>query len=239
MHLQIDNPTIEINGTYNEIDEGRGITPVVVDGRTLVPVRAIIEAFGGNVEWDNLTQTAILTINNDIIRLTVDDCTAYYNGTPYILDTAPRVINDRTMLPIRFIAEKFNLGVAWNNNTRTVTLIRNGFDEEEYNYIISQVPAYSGKPVTIINNNIPMFKPYEIISASFEFYANLENELLSALKDRMLEGVTLKAGDSFDKGFRIAVNADGAYYDYSAEAVVDMLSAYLSPKVTALLKEAR
>ncbi len=66
----------------------------------------------------------------------------------------------------------------------------------------------------------------------------LEDELLSALKDRMLEGVTLKSGDSFDKGFRIAVNGDGAYYDYSAEAVVDMLSAYLSPKVTALLKEA-
>ena len=67
----------------------------------------------------------------------------------------------------------------------------------------------------------------------------LEDELLAALKDRMLEGVTLKAGDGFDKGFRIAVNSDGAYYDYSAEAVVDMLSAYLSPKVTALLKEAR
>ena len=66
----------------------------------------------------------------------------------------------------------------------------------------------------------------------------LEDALLSALKDRLLEGVTLKANDNFDKGFRIAVNNGSAYYDYSAEAVVDMLSAYLSPKVTALLKEA-
>ena len=54
----------------------------------------------------------------------------------------------------------------------------------------------------------------------------------------MLKGITLKASDNFDGGFRIAVKDGGAYYDYSAEAVVDMLSNYLSPKVTALLKEA-
>lgn len=66
----------------------------------------------------------------------------------------------------------------------------------------------------------------------------LENALLSELKEKMLSGVTLKADDNFDGGFRIAVNSDGAYYDYSAQAVVDMLSGYLSPRVTALLKEA-
>ena len=66
----------------------------------------------------------------------------------------------------------------------------------------------------------------------------LEESLLTALKDRMLKGITLKASDNFDGGFRIAVNNGGAYYDYSAEAVVDMLSNYLSPKVTELLKEA-
>ena len=66
----------------------------------------------------------------------------------------------------------------------------------------------------------------------------LEATLLAALKDRMLKGVTLKANDNFDGGFRIAVNDGGAYYDYSSEAVVDMLSNYLSPRVAELLKEA-
>ena len=54
----------------------------------------------------------------------------------------------------------------------------------------------------------------------------------------MLSGVTLKASDQFDGGFRIAVKDGGVYYDFSSEAVVDMLSNYLSPKATALLKEA-
>ena len=71
-----------------------------------------------------------------------------------------------------------------------------------------------------------------------EDLARLEAALMSALKEKMLSGVTLKANDNFDGGFRIAVNGDGAYYDYSEAAVTDMLSSYLSPKITALLKEA-
>lgn len=68
--------------------------------------------------------------------------------------------------------------------------------------------------------------------------AKLEDALLAELKAKILTGVTLKANDNLDGGFRIAVNGDGAYYDYSKEAVTDMLSSYLSPKITALLKEA-
>ena len=67
----------------------------------------------------------------------------------------------------------------------------------------------------------------------------LEENLLAALKEKTIKGITLKANDNFDGGFRIAVNNGSAYYDYSAEAVVDMLSNYLSPKVTELMKEAK
>ena len=66
----------------------------------------------------------------------------------------------------------------------------------------------------------------------------LEGELLSALKGRMLKGVTRKPGEGFDGGFRIAEKDGGVYYDFSSEAVVEMLSNYLNPRITALLKEA-
>ena len=55
---------------------------------------------------------------------------------------------------------------------------------------------------------------------------------------KALKGITFKANDNFDGGFRIAAENGSAYYDYSAEAVVDMLANYLSPKVVKLLKEA-
>lgn len=67
---------------------------------------------------------------------------------------------------------------------------------------------------------------------------SLEESLLSKLKAKISDGITLKPNDNFDNGFRIAVNNEGVYYDYSADAVVEMLSNYLSPKVTRLLKEA-
>ncbi len=66
----------------------------------------------------------------------------------------------------------------------------------------------------------------------------LEKCLVSKLKEKMLSGVTLKADDSFSGGFRVGIEAESAYYDFSAESVTEMLSVYLNPKVTSLLKEA-
>ena len=95
--------------------------------------------------------------------------------------------------------------------------------------IINAVERWANKPdsedISVILNSEDLNK--------------LEETLLAALKEKMLKGITLKANDNFDGGFRIAVNNGSAYYDYSAEAVVDMLSNYLSPKVTELLKEAK
>lgn len=94
--------------------------------------------------------------------------------------------------------------------------------------IVSAVESWTGKPesedATVILNADDL--------------AKLEEAVLAQLKAKMLGGVTLKANDNFDGGFRIAVDNGAVYYDYSAEAVTDMLSNYLSPRVTALLKEA-
>jgi len=94
--------------------------------------------------------------------------------------------------------------------------------------IINAVECWAGKPDT---------EDLSVILNSNDLKL-LEGTLVAGLNERMLKGVTLKANDNFDGGFRIAANDGRAYYDYSAEAVTDMLSNYLSPKVTALLKEA-
>ncbi len=172
--LQINNPVMEVNGVDSEIDAGRGTKPVVVSGRTLVPIRAIIEKFGGTAEWDNNTQTAILKMDGDTVKLTINSKTAYFNNSAKQLDVAPVIINGRTMLPIRFVAESFNLGVAWEDDTKTVSVIRNSFDRYEYAYIKNNVPAYSGKAYYTVNNNIPFFDEYEKISGSFEYYSDLD-----------------------------------------------------------------
>ncbi len=94
--------------------------------------------------------------------------------------------------------------------------------------IVNVIEGWTNKPdaenITVILNS--------------DSLKQLEDTILAGIKEKMLSGVTLKANDNFDGGFRISVNDGTAYYDYSTEAVVDMLSGYLSPKVTELLKEA-
>lgn len=121
--MQLDNAVMTVNDTSVSIDES-GTTPVIVDGRTLVPIRAILEALGGEVSWNADTRQATLSYGEDIIVLTIDSKTAYINDTASELDTAPVIINGRTMLPIRFIAEGFGFEVEWNSTDKTITIVK-------------------------------------------------------------------------------------------------------------------
>ncbi len=100
--------------------------------------------------------------------------------------------------------------------------------------------AFAGLIISIVENwaNKPDAEDITVILNTQDLN-KLEETLLAALKEKMSKGIALKANDNFDGGFRIAVNNGSAYYDYSAAAVVDMLSNYLSPKVTELMKEAK
>lgn len=127
--LQIGNPKMTVNGEETAVDDS-GTAPVIVNERTLLPVRAIIEAVGGKVGWEADTRTAILNYGEDEIRLVIDSTTAYLNSDAAELDTAPAIINDRTMLPIRFIAESFGFTVGWEDATKTVTITVQGGEKE-------------------------------------------------------------------------------------------------------------
>ena len=98
--------------------------------RTLVPIRAVIEALGGSVEWNEAEREVVLTMNSDVISLTIDSDAAYLNGEERILDTAPVVIIGRTMLPIRFIAEGFGLSVDWDEAEQSITIVKLGADAD-------------------------------------------------------------------------------------------------------------
>ncbi len=122
--LYLGNPMMTVNGVEEEIDPGRGTVPVLQDGRTLVPVRAIVEAMGGTVTWEESTQTATLTYADNEIRLTLGMYTAYLNDVAHTLDVAPVSINDRTMLPIRFVAEGFQFDVSWEEAQQCITITK-------------------------------------------------------------------------------------------------------------------
>ena len=90
--------------------------------RTLVPVRFISEILGYKVDWDDATKNVTITKGDHTIVLTIGSETMYSNGKAVQMDTAPVIYNDRTFVPIRFVAENFGLEVGFDNATQEVTL---------------------------------------------------------------------------------------------------------------------
>lgn len=96
--------------------------PVIIDERTLVPARAIFEEFGADILWLPETKEIFITLYNKILKLKIDDNVAFINDTPLQMEVPPKIINDSTMIPLRFVAESFGLDVGWDSKSRIATV---------------------------------------------------------------------------------------------------------------------
>lgn len=105
---------------------GRDIThmsaPILDNNRTLVPVRFVAEELGGKVGWDNTNRAVSIEKDGKKIVLIVGSRLIQLdNGArAMVSDVAPKIINDRTYVPLRVISNALNIGIDWKNETRTV-----------------------------------------------------------------------------------------------------------------------
>lgn len=113
--------TIMVNGVYVDCSL-YGQLPLIVEGRTLVPLRSVFEALGATVEWDNDTKTVTSTRGETFVSLQVGSSTLVVNGTVKALDVPAQIMNGRTMVPVRAVAEAFGCTVNWDGATRTVII---------------------------------------------------------------------------------------------------------------------
>jgi uncharacterized repeat protein (TIGR02543 family) len=119
--LKIDDPNITVNGTSQKIDV-QGSKPIIKDGRTLLPIRTLIESLGGEVLWYAKEQKVTITLNGHSIILWIGKTTALVDGSKTTLDVAPQIINGRTYIPLRFVSEHLGGSVNWDITTQTVTI---------------------------------------------------------------------------------------------------------------------
>jgi len=96
--------------------------PVIIDGRTLVPVRGVFEALGFEVDWEASTQRATLTREGDTVIITVGSASFTTNGVSHTLDVPSQIIGGRTMLPFRAVVESVGYSVGWDAATQTVVI---------------------------------------------------------------------------------------------------------------------
>ena len=113
--------TLMLNNDKFEPKEGQ-MPPIILDNRTLVPVREVFEYLGGKVDWINSERRVDVTIDSTKISLWIDNKEAEVNGKKITLDVPAKIINDKTMVPVRFISEQANLIVNWDQETYTVDI---------------------------------------------------------------------------------------------------------------------
>ena len=100
-------------------------TPAYINAEnyTELPLRAVSEAFGATVGWDDASRTVTVMMGQRIVSMTIGSKTMYINGTPVQMNTAPEITNERTFVPVRDLANALGISkIDWNEASQTVTL---------------------------------------------------------------------------------------------------------------------
>jgi photosystem II stability/assembly factor-like uncharacterized protein len=121
--LQIGNYDFTVNGETRTLDS----PAIIKNSRTLLPIRAIVEALGGTIEWIPTTKSITIKLGSTYIGMQIGNSTAVVNGNVMNIDSdnpkvVPEIINSRTMLPLRFVTEKLGCDVQWDGTTKTITI---------------------------------------------------------------------------------------------------------------------
>lgn len=111
--MQVGSKTMFVNGKAYEKDAA----PVIMNDRTLVPIRFVTESLGGKVAWNAETKEVTLVIDGKEIKMTIGKTIEKYG-------VAPVIINGRTFVPVRFVADELGATTAWNAETKTVTITK-------------------------------------------------------------------------------------------------------------------
>lgn len=106
---------VKVGGEHIKTD----VAPEIIDGRTMLPVRAVFEAIGAEVDYEAETKTAIATKGDTTVTFIIDSNIMTINGVEKAIDVPAMIKDNRTLVPLRACAEAFELDVEWNNNTRT------------------------------------------------------------------------------------------------------------------------
>ena len=121
-------------------------TPVIVEERTLVPVRGVFEELGFEVDWNPDTRTAILQSADFLVLIPIDSEVFTTNGEEFTLNVPAQIINGRTMLPIRAVLASVGYDVDWDSDTRTVLITSPGAAESGETAVLA-TPEPTTRPV--------------------------------------------------------------------------------------------
>ncbi len=150
----------------------------IISDRTMVPLRAIFEAIGADVAWDDSTKTAISNKGETTVKITIGEYKLLKNDTEIAIDVPAQIVDSRTLVPVRAIAESFDCIVEWLDDIRTVRILSRVLPAPELTPADEKIVYYlNGTPISQARYDLYA----EIISETNGFEPT-ENHVLDILK---------------------------------------------------------
>lgn len=142
----------DIKVFINGVEMVADVPPLLDNDRTLVPMRAIGERLGCTVDYDAASKKITLNGRGQSVVLTVNQKQAYINGVESLLDVPAKVVNGRTLVPLRFVGQSLNATVDWNGATQTVTITASSAsDTSNYPQTWANSSAWEQELLTLVN----------------------------------------------------------------------------------------
>ena len=140
-----DGIAVLIDGKSVEFD----VPPQLINGRTMVPMRKIFEEMGASVEWDGDTKTVMATKGDITVIMQIDNLEIAVNDKKIVLDVPPLLVDSRTLVPARAVAESFNAKVEWDEENQTVIITTAESEELDIYKYPNPVIDFSGDDGTM------------------------------------------------------------------------------------------
>ncbi len=137
--------------------------PIILNGYTLVPAREVFEKTGASVSWNSDREEVYVAKGSDLLVLKINSTTAYYNNSKVKMTIPAKLINSKTMIPVRFVSETLGYYVGWDNSTRTIEINSSG---EAPDVTVAEKPAeittLSAAAATEANEDYAAYKPASV-----------------------------------------------------------------------------
>ncbi len=129
--MTVGEKKITVLQNEEESDITLDAAPFIDRGRTMIPLRGLTEAMGAEIAWDNDTRTITVAKDTNVITLQIMNTSVYvykyfdgeYKTIRYTLDVPPKIVGERTYIPIRFVSEHLGYDVLWNAETMEISVI--------------------------------------------------------------------------------------------------------------------
>ena len=159
MEFILDNDTYTANGEMIKMD----VSPTIVESRTMLPIRYAATPLGADVGWDDATRKVTVSLESTKLELWIGQSNALLNGQSVAIDpdnanVKPLIINDRTMLPLRFVTEALGCDVDWDEVNRKVTITGSGSATKPVLPVKPVTPPVTIDPGSILSQDLSMIK---------------------------------------------------------------------------------